>query len=778
MKRNEKIVGLLQSLTQGDASHRQATAEKVEALETELRELREQLEEGGKDEENAQLRTVLGLAKEKLAEQNALLEQLTATPLAHAVVLYVDDMEVAPPVASLSLQSLELGTTVRVLVQAHSFTGQVGRVVQGLDDDGDILVNVGGNEKRVRVIRRDPPKAEPLEGSADDFASFSVGKKVKVVAGDYQGKAGKIIKALDGDGDIRVKFDDGGNETYIRIGKIFGQPLEIVATPSQRANSVVVAYEGKRLEVRYPQELLQAMFERGNHLVGGDSKQEFHVGDRVRIRRDSEFARQNSGNGKIMAFHKRKRGWVYVAFDDGDNDHHYRIGDPSVDDGKCDLELVDPPVVVEQDGGLSDIKFLEPGDIVKLSLETMQIVAVVERPRVSGEIAFVRNIIDNDVVEVEYQGSTRVVHNGNGKVETGDRVVLDPTTSIILRNLGKEDATFSFNLETSVTWESIGGLVEAKDAMIEAIELPFRYPDLYRNYNKKPIKGVLLYGPPGCGKTMLGKATATALARIHQGVGASSGFLYIKGPEILDRFVGSAETTIRQIFQRSRKHKEVHGYPAVIFIDEADAILGKRGMGISSDVERTIVPMFLAEMDGMEDSGAFLLLATNRPDVLDSAVTRDGRIDRKIRVGRPDVDGARDIFRLYLGNVPLHNGHTVDELAEKTAEELFIGSTYGLYTVCLKKSAQWRNSVLTFSLRDLCSGAMIAGIVDQATSIALRRDMASGSAQGISLDDLVVALRRVYRENFHLSHTEALAEFTHDFRGDVVDIKKLTQAHA
>lgn len=775
-KLNEKIVGLLQSLTQGDESHRQATAEKVEALETELRELREQLEEGGNDEENAQLRTVLGLAKEKLAEQNALLEQLTATPLAHAVVLYVDEMEVAPPVESLSLQSLEPGTMVRVLVQKHPFTGKIGRIVQGLDSDGEIEVSVGDREKYVPVIRHDSPQAEPLEGSADDFASFSIGKKVNIVAGDYEGKTGKIIRELDGDGDIRVKFDNG-DDAWIRIGKIFGPPLEIIAAPSQRSNSVVVAYEGKRLEVRYPQELLQAMFEHGNHLAG-DSAQEFHVGDRVRIRRDSMFADQNSNTGKIIALHERKRGWVYVTFDDGDDSYHYRIGDPLVDDGACDLELVDPPVVMEQDGGLSAIKFLEPGDIVKLSLETMQIVAVVERPRVSGEIAFVRNIIDTDVVEVEYQGSTRVVHNGNGKVETGDRVILDPTTSIILRNLGKEDSTFSFNLETSVTWESIGGLAEAKEAMIEAIELPFRYPDLYRSYNKKPIKGVLLYGPPGCGKTMLGKATATALARIHRGVGASSGFLYIKGPEILDRFVGSAETTIRQIFQRSRKHRETHGYPAVIFIDEADAIFGKRGMGISSDVERTIVPMFLAEMDGMEDSGAFLLLATNRPDVLDSAVTRDGRIDRKIRVGRPDVDGARDIFRLYLNTVPLHNGHTVNELSENIAEELFVGSTYGLYTVCLKRSEQRRNSMLTFSLRDLCSGAMIAGIVDQATSIALRRDMANGTANGISSDDLVAALHRVYRENFYLSHTEALAEFTHDFREDVVEIKKLTQAYA
>ena len=771
MNPNEKIIGLLQSLTEGDESHRQATAERMKTLEAELRELREQLEKSVSDEENAQLRTVLSLAKEKLAEQNAVMEQLTSTPLAHAVVLYIDDMEVTPSVESLSLQNLEPEMVVRVLVQAHPFTGKVGRIVQGLDGDGNIKVNVNGKETYVRVVRENPPMVEPLEGSIDDFASFSVGKKVKIVGGGYDGKIGKIIRALDKDGDIRVEFDDG-DEAWIRIGQIFGPPLEIITTPSQRANSVVVAYEGKRLEVRYPQELLQAMFERGNHLASGDSKQEFHIGDRVRIRQDSKFNHQSSGTGEIEVLEGKR--WAFVRFDSG-YEISYRIGDPNFEGGACDLELVDPPVIAEQNDDLSDIKFLKPGDIVKLSLETMQIVAVVERPRVSGEIAFVRNIIDTDVVEVEYQGSTRVVHNGNGKVETGDRVILDPTTSIILRNLGKEDSTFSFNLETSVTWESIGGLAEAKESMIEAIELPFRYPDLYRSYGKKPIKGVLLYGPPGCGKTMLGKATATASARIHRGVGASSGFLYIKGPEILDRFVGSAETTIRQVFQRSRKHRDTHGYPAVIFIDEADAIFGKRGMGISSDVERTIVPMFLAEMDGMEDSGAFLLLATNRPDVLDSAVTRDGRIDRKIRVGRPDVDSARDIFQLYLNSVPPHKGHSVDELAEKIAEELFIGTTYGMYTVCLRKSEQRRNSMFTFSLRDLCSGAMIAGIVDQATSIALRRDMESGTASGISLDDLVAALRRVYRENLYLSHTEELAEFTHDFREDVVEIKKLTQ---
>lgn len=442
-------------------------------------------------------------------------------------------------------------------------------------------------------------------------------------------------------------------------------------------------------------------------------------------------------------------------------------------------KITAPTVVIVVDGKLlevflpKDLK-VSPGDTVTVSMETMQIVDVAS-VQFGGNIGFIRRVIDKLFSEVDYESSIKVVFNGkfNDELEKGDRVVLDGTGTVIIRNLGKEDERFSFNQTTNVTWDKIGGLAEAKQQMIEVVELPHRNPDIFRYYGKKPVKGVLLYGPPGCGKTMLGKATATSLAKIYNGDGASAGFIYIKGPEILDRYVGVAEATIRQIFARARKHKDEHGYPAVIFIDEADAILGKRGSGISSDVERTIVPMFLTEMDGLEDSGALIVLATNRADILDPAVVRDGRIDRKIKITRPDAASATEIFNLNLKGVPLNNGYTYADLSKLGSDEVF-APRRTLYKVATKDGAR------EFTLGHIVNGGMIASIVDQATSIALHRDLSNNKKrpEGLCKDDLVAAVNAVERQNRDLNHTDELSEFVHDFREDVVGIHKLRQSAA
>jgi proteasome-associated ATPase len=500
-------------------------------------------------------------------------------------------------------------------------------------------------------------------------------------------------------------------------------------------------------------------------------------GTRVRLRRDSKFASQNTNPGTVQGRHSH--GWATVHFDDGKT-NQYRIGLKDVEGGACDLEFAELKTV-----GTATIvlegKFLEvllpkdreinPGDTVAVVMETMQIVDLAAT-QLGGDIGYLRRMIDETFSEVDYQSSVRVVFNGKfDNLEKGDRVVLDSTATVIVRNLGKDDERFSFTAETNITWNEIGGLMEAKKQMIEAVELPHKNPEIFRFYGKKPVKGILLYGPPGCGKTMLGKATATALASIYNGGSKkSAGFIYVKGPEILDRYVGVAEATIRQIFARARKHKESHGYPAVVFIDEADAILAKRGSGISSDIERTIVPMFLTEMDGLEDSGALVILATNRSDILDPAVVRDGRIDRKIKIDRPTEESASEIFRLSLKQVPLNNGYSHEELAKLGSNEVF-ASRRVLYQIRTNS-----NGVLNFTLGNVVNGGMIVNVVDQATSIALQRDLSKKWPEGLCKDDLVAAVSVVERQNRDLNHTDELAEFVHDFREDVVGIQKLRQA--
>jgi proteasome-associated ATPase len=455
---------------------------------------------------------------------------------------------------------------------------------------------------------------------------------------------------------------------------------------------------------------------------------------------------------------------VYVKFGDGTKGW-YVIRDVTVTesgstdfavviyDGKY-VEVIRPP----------DIN-VRPGDVVRVSMETMQIVdkATIEP---HGEVVSVKRVHGDGLIEVDYQASPRVVFPGSySEFERGDLVILDSTGSVVLYKLDQDEPRFAFTQNTNVSWEEIGGLADAKRIMREVVEGPVVHADLYAFYNKKPVKGVLLYGPPGCGKTMLGKATATALAKLY-GV-SNGGFLYVKAPEILSKYIGVAEATIRQIFEHARRFRLEHGYPAVVFIDEADAILGKRGTGISSDIERTIVPTFLTEMDGLDTSGAVVILATNRPDVLDPAIVRDGRIDRKVKIDRPTSESAPEVFGLYLNGMPLSNGYTVQELAEQATASLFDNDRV-LYEVVLQGG-----TTLNFTLGKLCNGAMIAGIVDQATSIAMHRDVVSGrEPEGLRPSDLVEAIDQVLAGNHDLNHGGELEEFVYDFRADVVDILK------
>ena len=346
-------------------------------------------------------------------------------------------------------------------------------------------------------------------------------------------------------------------------------------------------------------------------------------------------------------------------------------------------------------------------------------------------------------------------------IRPGDIVLLDRTGQVALRTIKKDTTAHSVETATGVTWKDIGGQEDAKRILKEVLEEPIKYADLHKAYGKRPIKGILMHGAPGCGKTLLAKASANAIRETHGKEESETAFIYVKGPEVLNMWVGNTEAQIRGLFSRAREHKEKYGYPALIFIDEADAILGKRGSHHGSILSSTVVPTFLAEMDGLNDSGAFVMLATNRPDTLDPAIVRDGRIDRKVAVNRPGMMDSASILAIHLARTSLNTDGP--QLAVDAARAIH-SDDYPLYNVGISGKG-----VSKFHFRDLLSGAMLAGIVDQAVSIAIRRDINKGhkKASGIVWEDMEAAIIETVNMNKGLNHDDDLTLFIETRGGNI-----------
>jgi proteasome-associated ATPase len=385
----------------------------------------------------------------------------------------------------------------------------------------------------------------------------------------------------------------------------------------------------------------------------------------------------------------------------------------------------------------------------------------------SGDVLRIRETMDDGrVVVIAHADEERVLNRSemmaDVKLRAGDYVRIDPKTSLILERLDRPEVEELILEEVpDITYNEVGGLADQIEMIRDTVELPYLHRDLFREYELEPPKGILLYGPPGCGKTLIAKAVANSLAKkVSEQTGnpdVRSYFLNIKGPELLNKWVGETERQIRLIFQRA-KEKSDEGVPVIVFFDEMDSLFRTRGTGISSDVESTIVPQLLSELDGVESlKNVIVIGASNREDLIDPAILRPGRLDVKIKINRPDPIAAREIFRIYLSDeTPLDSDETKDVDPPAAIEGMIEATVTDMYAEDKDNEflevtyANGDREILYF--KDFASGAMIENIVRRAKKDAIKRQIAGGPS-GVRKTDLISAIKQEFREHEDLPNT-------------------------